>query len=151
MLGISTSEVLLAIIPFTEIVPEIQNECKSLAILLNDFYEDIEYVILLIGPIWVLILKRNRLYEITHSKSKYRGIRMVVVFFWAIVILFILDNIYELGCPIVREPGLYTIPPSPLNYLFSDMITALLYGGLITLFIFVLNRYFEKLFKIAKI
>jgi len=150
MVGISTSEVLLAIIPFTEFVPDIKGECESIAVLLNDLYENIEYIILLVGPIWVLILKRNRVYEVKHSVSKHRGTRVLVLFFWAIVILFIADNNYELGCKIVREPGIYAIPPGPSSYLISGIWFAIIYGGAVTVFIFGLNKYFEKFFTFSK-
>lgn len=150
MIGISTSEVLLAIIPFTEFVPDIKGECESIAVLLNDFYENIEYIILLAGPIWVLILKRNRVYEIKHSISKHRGIRVLVLFFWAIVILFIADNNYELGCLVDREPGIYAIPPGPLSHLISGILFATIYGGAFTVFIFALNKYFGKFFTFSK-
>lgn len=150
MVGISTSEVLLAIIPFTEFIPDIKGECESIAVLLKDFYENIEYIILLTGPIWALILKRNRDYEIKYSISKHRGTRVLVLFFWAIVILFVIDNAHDIGCKIDREPGLYAIPPGPSYYLISGIIFATLYGGLITVFIFVLNKYFQKLFNFSK-
>ncbi|WP_148313081.1 hypothetical protein [Nitrosopumilus adriaticus] len=151
VLGISTSEVFLALVPFTELVPELYVPCEALAQILDDFFGDIEYILLLIGPIWVLILKRSRQYEIKHSKeNKQRGFRTLVLFFWAAIALFAADNSFELGCDNDRPPGIYLLPPSPAYNLLTDMISALIYGGLITLFIFVLNKYFTKWFNLEK-
>ncbi|WP_148703491.1 hypothetical protein [Nitrosopumilus piranensis] len=144
VLGISTSEAFLAIVPFTEFVPELQVPCEALAEISDNSFGDIEYVLLLVGPIWVLILKQSRKYEIRNSIKKQRGMRTLVLFFWASIALFVADNNFELGCEDDRPSGWYLAPPGPAYNLYSDMLSAMIYGGLITLFIFVLNKYFEK-------
>lgn len=135
---ISTTDVVVGLIPGTELV-QIKVECSTVGDTINDISVYTKFLVLLIGPIWVFLLRQIRNYEVKKLIPKYYGSRVLTFFLWIVVVLFIADNVMDLGCVVEREPGMYLAPPPPIQHLITSFFFAIFYGGIFVLFTYLLD------------
>lgn len=144
---VSTTDVIISLIPGTELIKEVKTECNSLGESLEEISEYNKFLALLVGPIWVFSLRQIRVYEIRNLIPKYRGARLLSIFFWVVVVLFIADNVLELGCVIEREPGMYLPTPPPIHFMYTSLYFAVVYSGLVIVAAYLLEVFIIPKFR----
>jgi len=144
---VSTTDVIISLIPGTELIKEVKTECNSVGESLEEISEYNKFLALLVGPICVFSLRQIRVYEIRNLIPKYRGARLLSIFFWVVVVLFIADNVLELGCVIEREPGMYLPAPPPIHFMYTSLYFAVVYSGLVIVVVYLLEVFIIPKFR----
>ncbi len=136
---IITTDVVISLIPATELVPSSEIPCMSVAEIINNAGTHYTSLILLIGPSWVFILRQVREYEIRNLMPKFRGAKILIAFVWAVFILFLAHHVFELGCHEDLPPGLYLLPDPPEVFMYKSFSMSIVFGGIVTLFVYLLT------------
>ncbi len=138
-------DVVLVLIPGTELIQGITDPCKSINDSVADVISGIFLFPVLVGPIWLFLLRQIRKYTRKINPSKFIGSRSTLIYFYLIIALFAADSFFDVGCKeeisleeLEQNPNQIT---EPWEFMLMGFGVTIFFAGPFFVFIWVLERF----------
>lgn len=89
---------ILGLVPGTQLVHSIEKPCEIAGVTLLKINPDYLLTVVIVGPVWLFLLRQVRRQKGFESEKKTEGGRSLMIFFYLVIFLFIAHHFLGIGC-----------------------------------------------------
>ena len=130
---------LIGLLPGSDFFHDLENNCDSAIVQLENVHALGLTFLVMVGPLWLIILRKIQQHN---NFESIRGSKSLISFLYAIIVIFVMVHFIDMNCEEIREPGIYAMPPSYEEVMFSAFRFAVFFGIPASLFVLIIEKWF---------